>query len=525
MEKFYQWLKKKGFLTIIVSVLVIGILIHGSRIFSSYYFHDDLTLTRPGATFTSGRWFLQILYDIEMKLMGFHINAKGFMGVLTLVLLAVICCIIADGLKLKKQSSRILLSAIVVTFPFTTTLFSFTFTSVYYCISLIMALVAAKMVDQNPFKKFKIGGVLIAILLLGLSMGVYQTSLCTYIAFSVLLKLKETINSKDENWKTFAIQSLKYLAVCIGGILFYFIVNKIMLQMLHLTLTDYQGLNNMGSFSIGDMINRILFSYKEFFFPSTIRTHSMYYIKPIRLCYRLVLLFLLMFAISFFVKNLKKKNYQKALILGLLYIIAPLAINSVFLVGNDHSSTVIYSLMMFSSVFIFIYLITCIDQVDLENSECKGIRLVPIIISILLIFGSAHYGYVANICYRRAAHQQEQTIGYFNRMITRIQSVKGYKTDYPVVYINELQKNEEELNVFSGDLDRIYVMGANNFSSLINIYNWKDFMKMWCGYAPKIVTNERQEYFQNLKEIKEMPSYPNDGSIQIIEDTIVIKFA
>lgn len=524
MEKIYQFLKKKGFLTIILSVLAIGILVHGSRIFTSYYSHDDLALTSPGVSYTSGRWFLQTIYDFEMGIMGSRINAKGFIGIETLMLLSIICCIISDGLKLKKQSSRILLSAIVVTFPYVTTLFSFTFTSTYYCLSLIMALIAALLIDREPFVKYKFCGVLIAIVLLGLSMAIYQTSLCTFIAFSILLKIRETLETKSENWKTFILKCIKYLSICAGGCIFYFISNKIALHIHHVTLSNYQNLDNMMNLSIGKMIHRIIFAYKEFFLPSTGNTYSLYYTRPIRYCYEFILLTLLIFAIITVVKEVKQKNLKKAIQLVLLFLITPIAINSVFLMANV-TDTRIYSMMMFSEVMIFVCLIAVIEYIDWEKARYKVIKVIPILLSLLLIYTSSYFGYVANVCYKRAAHQQEQAIGYFNRMITRIQSTEGYKTTIPVVYINEYEKDEESLKYIPNMFDSIYNLVPNNFSSLINIYNWREYMKIWCGYDPRVVSDKEINRFSLLEEVKNMPSYPNDGSIKIIDNTIVIKFA
>lgn len=524
MNRFYQWLKKKGFLTIIISVFVIGILIHGSRIFTSYYFHDDITLTGSGATYISGRWFLQIVHDFEVWLMGFHVNVKGIAGVIVLSLLAVICCIIANGLNLKKQSNKVLLSAVVVTFPFVTTLLSYTFTSVYYCISIIMALLASILLYKNPFGKHKWCSFLISIVLLGLSMGIYQTSICSFIAFSVLLKIKETLDAKDESWKIFICKCIKYLGVCIGGLLFYLICNKIALHLQNIVLTDYQGLNTMTDLSIESMLHRILFAYKEFLFPSTGKAYSLYFTRSIRYCYRFVLLALFIFVIVFIIREIKKKNLKKALQLLLLFLVAPIAINSVFLTA-DISKTIIYPMMMFSEVMVFICLISAEEYINWDVLKCKFVKAVPIILSLLLIYSSIYFGYVANICYRRVAHQQEQAIGYFNRLITRIQLVEGYQTSLPIAYINELSKNEEAQNYVPIMLNSIYNIVPYNFSSFINLYNWRDYMKIWCGYSPREVSNEEMNRLLKLEGVKNMPSYPNDGSIQIVDNTIVVKFS
>lgn len=164
--------------TIFISVFVIGLFVHGSRFFTVYLSHDDLTLTGPGTTFTSGRWLLQFLYKFDVKVLGSHINAKGFIAIASFTLLALSCCLIARDLRLKSKRSLILLSAVVVTFPFVTSLFGCTFTATYYYIANLMALVAASLVQRIlPIRQFWWRLVLCAVWL-GLSIAPFINPHC-----------------------------------------------------------------------------------------------------------------------------------------------------------------------------------------------------------------------------------------------------------------------------------------------------------------------------------------------------------
>ena len=56
---------------------------------------------------------------------------------------------------------------------------------------------------------------------------------------------------------------------------------------------------------------------------------------------------------------------------------------------------------------------------------------------------------------------------------------------------------------------------------LVNTYTWRAYMKAWCNYAPQI--KDSTDYIDDNRVIA-MPSYPDDGSICIIDDAIVVKF-
>lgn len=173
MNRIYRYIKDKSHQMIFAAVFFMGICVHGSRIFAAYYFHDDATMVGVGTTYTSGRWFLQALYKLQMLIMGSSINAKGFMGMVVLALFAVICCMMADGLGLKRKRSLLLLAGIVITFPYMPSILSYTYTAPHYCIAIIMSLAAALLMQGGDSLWQKLLPSSAGIVLLGLSMAVY----------------------------------------------------------------------------------------------------------------------------------------------------------------------------------------------------------------------------------------------------------------------------------------------------------------------------------------------------------------
>lgn len=364
MNKIAEWIYDIRNRIIFISVFVIGLFVHGSRFFTVYLAHDDLQeLAGPGATFTSGRWFLHYLYILEKKIMGSHINAKGFIAIVSFALIAFICCIIAKDLEIQKTKSLILLSATVVTFPYVTGLFSYTFTANYYYISLLMSIVAASLIQFGLNTQKYWYRMLFCNVLLGLSMAVYQTSICTFAAYMMILAIKESLKRNNESWKDFMGRCITYLLGCFSSCLFYFISNKVMLSCKNLEMTSYQGLDQMGKVSGLQFVNRIIVAYKQFFFPPTGVRYSLFYVKSIRWCYRFILIALIIFAIIFIIQAIKKGFWNTAIQLIILFSVTPLAINSVFLTA-DIQSTNIHPLMMFGEVFVFISLLFSLEYVN-----------------------------------------------------------------------------------------------------------------------------------------------------------------
>ena len=125
-----------------------------------------------------------------------------------------------------------------------------------------------------------------------------------------------------------------------------------------------------------------------------------------------------------------------------------------------------------------------------------------------------------NVTYLKAEFTQERLKSYYTTLITRIKSVEGYKDEYPVIYINE--NNIKDLSATElEEFEPIKLAYLNNYEDGINNYAWRYFLDKWCGYNP--VMGNKEE-FESLLEVKNMPRYPDSGSIKIINKVVVIKF-
>ena len=61
----------------------------------------------------------------------------------------------------------------------------------------------------------------------------------------------------------------------------------------------------------------------------------------------------------------------------------------------------------------------------------------------------------------------------------------------------------------------------DNIQGYLNNWAWRQFLARWCGFEPR--TADPAEV-ADWPEVTAMPSYPDDGSIQVIRDVVVVKF-
>ena len=111
----------------------------------------------------------------------------------------------------------------------------------------------------------------------------------------------------------------------------------------------------------------------------------------------------------------------------------------------------------------------------------------------------------------------KQTVSYFQTLVTRIKSVEGYSDQYPVAFIGENYEDKSFENSWAST--PFWYGGLSTI--LINRYSRDWFMSNYLGYTYETVSDEM---LQKLEvETKDMPSYPDSGSIAVIDGVVVVK--
>jgi len=149
-------------------------------------------------------------------------------------------------------------------------------------------------------------------------------------------------------------------------------------------------------------------------------------------------------------------------------------------------------------------------------AQAKTVYIVLCVIS--LFWGIVYITYTNNL-YMRNEIRQSAAQSYFTRLTSRIESTEGYDDQLPVLVIGEPDG--------STIIDKAIWQGGSVRTnpyhySIISSYNWKKYAEMWCGYKPNYV---KDSPLAEDERVAAMPIYPDDGSIQIIDGTLVVKFS
>lgn len=494
--------------TVLISSGIWSLLAHGMALFNKYMYHDEAYyFGGVGATYESGRWMLGVLGDLTTALLGTkHYSLPVVNGVLTLLCIALISYILLNGFGVKSKSLTVLVCGMMTTFPAVTGIFGYMFTAPYYYFGALMGVVGAWIFHE----KKNLWSAFTCALLMACSVGVYQANVPICICALLVFLIVDVYHS-DADWKQFWKMALSNIAICVGFMAEYFLINRFFLWKLKIQLLNYKGINNFGRTSIMGYFVRVLRAYVEFLYPHTAQNIVPYHEKQVYM-----LLVAITAAIAWIVlRRLYKQNKAKTIQLMFLFAAYPLA---AFFIYVMVAAPEIHGLMTFSEVLPFI-LLAWLVETFLEKSRLEQVlkKVVLVLVSILVGINIRY----SNTCYLKAELLQSQAISYYTTLISAIQGTDGYTGDTPVVYIGEYRKlHESRMDLYS-KFDAIDLLPYGG-SSVINGYEWKQMMALWCGFSPEL--GEASVYEDNA-EVAAMPCYPDKGSIKYIDGQIVVKFA
>lgn len=486
-----------------ISTVLCGLIAHGYMLNNKISYHDDVYYYfQVGETFRSGRWALGVIRECFLKLGIKNYSTPFWNGLLFILFLAIVSALLISILDIKQPLVAGFIGGILIVFPTSTSIFAYMFTTPYYGFSILLETLAVYLVVKN-----KKGGGIWGVLLIAFGNGIYQAyfGVATTLFVLVLLLSEDSFFSK---WK----KAWKYLLVLSAGLGFYFIGNKICTQITRTTLVDYQGIDEMTSVSAIGIVQAIIRAYKDFVLPLHGDFYGISAVLWIRLLYAFLFVILL---ISLIVDWCRQKSVIEKLFQLALYLLIPLSVNIVYVMTSSDAS-VVHTLMVVPYVFVLIYPIAFL----LKNDSWEWLTgMYYIVIALMIVF----YAKLDNTAYLKMTHQQETAISYYNTIISQIKGLDNYNPYMPVLFYGQRNITDKSI-VYFPEYDTITLKGySTNEYEFMSYWVDENFLKIHCGYQYQIPSN-REEIIET-EQFAEMPCYPAAGSVGIINETVVVKFA
>lgn len=492
-------------------VIIIGIICHGYVFANKISYHDDIVLNGFGLTFAGGRWFLGII-ETCLNYVGGVFSIPWFNGILSLLFIALSAAAIVELFQVKSKLGSALIGILMVVYPVTATAYAFMFNAWSDFLCLFLNILGARVVARSTkWYRRVVGGTV----LFCMALGIYQAMFPFSVTLLMLILIFDTIERRGENSIQIIRQGSFYLGVLACGMFLYLIITTLLTRVGFFELSSYKGVNEIGRLELEKLPTKIGIAYVEFFKASFANIHKSIcfagVIKIIILCSVIML--------AFMIFNNVYCKLSKCLLI-LLTALLPLGINLIYCFSTQDNFEV-HTLMVYPTVLVLVVPVILLEKIESQIKN-KSFGFLGGGLVALLFLLSAIYIYYDNSAYLKATFLQEQTIAWYDTLIGEIKGTEGYKDEYPVAYIGMYQADDMSFAHIPSMENSVKIMGYDfSMQDIVNDYKMYEFMSLRCGFEP--VLYEDSEKLENKSEIREMPSYPDKGSIKVIDNVVVVK--
>jgi len=479
-------------------------------------FDDMLCLNSFGGSFSLGRWFLGMLGLVKYKIFG-NYSMPMLNGTLAVFLVAVFACLVNAVLENENVLTAILTGIMLVVFPTIAGNLSFMFTGYYYSLAMVLLGFGLLLIS----KRKKVWMLIFGGFLLTLSLAIYQAYYPLGIGLALIILILDALKG-DKSFSELFVEALWYLAGLLLGLLFYFPLNQLWLKIMHMEMGTHKGVDHMSQISLKELPRQIVLTYQGFF---KIFSENYYGITGniwIRSAIIVLLVGALFLLIRRSIQMLKEKKYLVCVLLWVFIFLFPIGIHSIYIMVEEQY---LYTLMIYADVLLFIFpLVLCEKSVKLERMNEKiswTVGIVNWVITLTVMFSGVFYIYQDNAAYLEAELSLSAAKSYYTTLIAQIKSLKGYREEMEVVLIGENQDSTiyEIRREFFRDIE---IGGIYETDRVVKGIDKGRFMKYYCGYDQNITTDD-----SGIKEEEwhDMPCYPNEGSVKIVGEKIIVKFS
>lgn len=450
---------------------------------------DTQYLFLKGASLSSGRWGLDIL---SMILPNYSI--PWLWGWTSVILLAVSVCVVLDTFQIRNKLLRCALAGAIIVFPSEIGTMLYMFTSTSYAIAFFCTVTAVRLFVRDGAM-----GKVVAVILTVFSVSIYQAYVAITASFFVLLMIQMIMKGKEI--REVIMKGLKFLAFLVASLAIYCAITYLALM---LCGDELNGWAVQATTTSGGILYRAVRSWKLFVAMIVYRDYGL-----VTSTYSWVahLVCLGCTGITAFAMILKSRKPAAIALFALLGgVLFPLSINAIVLLIGENG---VHALTLYSFISVYLFMAVVAERVHLNGAIRRVVAcgLAVIVMSNI---------YAANKAYFKQYMVYENTVSFYQSVITQVQMTPGFDEDSVVAIIGNIKQDSAYLENF-GDIP---IYGLNGFKGHVIS---DEFIQHYLGVDFTYASGDEIEQIRESLAFQEMPSYPYYGYVQEIGNYIVVK--
>ena len=495
-----------------VAALIAGLVAHGYVIFNRISYHDNTAcLFNLGGTYESGRWMLGFIYDIQMKTTKLF-SVPVFNGILSIVFIALAAMVLVEIFEVSSKFIAAAIGVIMVVYPVVTSIFSFMFTSWEYQLALLLTILSAKYLFKGSFIK--------SVIYYVIGLGIYQAYISVLIAILLIKLFFDVVDDNFEAPIAYIKRGFLYLVDLGIGLVLWAVLRKVTMTVKHIVAVDYKGMDE--GYQLGKLPEVFVGMVKAFLGFGQEGINAVLYQRAFT---ALIFVITLVQLVYLLIKAKSKTSVKWFSLIGL--ILLPIGMNVVYLLSTSSEYNV-DSLMLYGDIFILILPLLLLEKMEklevregIVNTIVVCATWLQIIAIMIMTLG---YTYMDNAAYMKGEIAQEQAIAYFNQMVTAIKTCEGFSDDMNIILIGgQALEDGTFTKVDNADqLEAVKIQKFPRYTDLVTYSGSLYFMREHLGFGNEKVYVDDGTVAAEAA-VKAMPTYPNDGSIAVVDGRVIVK--
>lgn len=455
----------------------------------------------------SGRW---LWYYTDILIQG--IKAEPFITFFSLIIFSLGNVLLCELLNINKSWQRVLISLLILLSTSVCCQLSYKHQSYAFALSYFFSILAAFLLVKI---KSNILSSLLTISLLILTLALYQSEIgCFCLAILFYLIIGELDSSTDTK-RQFVLLVKAVIAVIIASII-YKISWDVILKINGLALNTYKGANTVSLKNIllnlpNAIVKTYIYFYDFYFEQFMVNTYP----SILKIAVLIIITIVIVYCVYGIL--VKKKNNLFSLF---LFLVSPIACNfSVLYIDAG------IQLQQTLPILVFMSLSLCAVFKILDSNDIIVSKLLycfTIFIGIFVLFGNILQTQVDIESMREGKISTENIVNLACNSLAENDLLDSNRKYY---FIGEPYKNDlfnvTELWSHANSYAQYGRFGNNAwviptaYQAVINNIG----INIKCNFS----SNEKYNEIIKLEEFKSMPCYPNQDSIKIIDDYVIVK--
>ena len=504
LKNIKKFVGENGNLAFLV-VMIVGLITHCYLYTNNVIAPDALGI---GTYYISGDWE-QSLGRWGIQLFDFFrggIVNEILIVVISLFFLALSAIMIIKLFNVKSKISVALISVLLATAPQFASTFLFTYCADAYCFAILASTFSVYFLRKETKK---VVNYILTVIFIIFTLSIYQAYICVIASLYIALLILDLLENKDGKE---VLKSAIYQAIAIVlGMILYFVITKVILKLQGLDFASYGGANEVSITNF--RISSIVETYKTFFhyfFGNSVLYNSYWKRDIINL---LIFATGIISLVNVIIKNKISKNKLNIFLLIVLGILFPIAISSIEIITPERKVNLVTGGAALLIVYVlFIKAYELLKENNLDNILKYLIICLILIISLTFVFSNNATYMIREEIFR---NYYATVIDLWNRAT----NLEGYSSDMKWMF-NDIIRYKSKLSNMANGLISNDNETWNNFDGIsLNI----QFNDRYLGRKIQMCSKEEYDEIINSEEYIDMPIYPDNGSVKIINNIVVVK--